>query len=65
MSEQVRAVFKSESYHYLKKTIREQQDFIHRLSIHCLAKKALMDNMTRISSTIEKAEKDGKIFPMG
>ena len=39
----------------MRRTISQQKDFIGRLSINDAVKKAMLDNMTKISITIDNA----------
>jgi len=47
--------FKPEAFAFMRRTISQQKDFIGRLSINDAVKKAMLDNMTKISITIDNA----------
>ncbi|HNV87279.1 MAG TPA: hypothetical protein PKL97_10020 [Candidatus Omnitrophota bacterium] len=56
-AENVTLNFKPEAYAFMRRTVSQQRDFIGRLSINESIKKAMLDNMTKISITLDNARR--------
>lgn len=55
--ERVTLSFKPEAFKFMTTTIRQQKDFLHRCVMPEVVKKELIDNMSKISITIENAKR--------